>query len=326
MRTRHLGALPVPAIGYGAMVLSPGMYGEVDPEIAETALLGALEVGCSFIDTSDGYDAGENETLIGSFASGRRDQLTIATKFGFLIPPGEPVHHFKVNYSFGQLGVNCDPALVPGYCEASLRRLGTDHVDLYYPHFPDPEVPFADTIGAVADLVAEGKVSHIGVSNVTAAQLREAAAVHPIAAVQTQWSLWTPIDRELLAAATDLGVGVVAWGPLGTGMLAGPVADVGDSDFRRFLPRFSGEALQQNRDRFAPLRDLALDLGITASQLALAALLHENPHVVPIPGSRTPAHIRENAAAAEIELSASDLDRIHTILRDNAPVGEGALR
>jgi aryl-alcohol dehydrogenase-like predicted oxidoreductase len=196
------------------------------------------------------------------------------------------------------------------YLEASLRRLGTDRVDLYYPHFPDPQVPIEDTVAAVADLVSEGMVGHVGLSNVTADQLARAAAVHPIAAVQVEWSLWSRgAERELLPLARRLGAGLVAWGPLGNGFLAGDVALAAD-DFRHNAPRFRGDNLARNRDRFAPLRRIAAEAGVTPAQLALAWLLARYGRAVPIPGSRTPAHIDENLAAAEVRLDDSTLARV----------------
>ena len=207
--------------------------------------------------------------------------------------------------------MNAEPGNVRRYLEASLRRLGTDRVDLYYPHFPDPAVPIEDTVAAVAELVGEGLVRHVGLSNVTAGQLERAARVHPIAAVQVEWSLWNRgAERELLPAARRLGAGLVAWGPLGNGFLAGDV-EVGEDDFRRHAPRFQGENLARNRDRFAPLRRVAEDAGVTPAQLALAWLLARDGRAVPIPGSRTPAHIDENLGAAAVALDAETLARVN---------------
>lgn len=323
MTIRTLGDLAVAPIGFGAMVLSPGMYGDIDEDRAVASLNHAVDSGATLIDTSDGYGhEGYNETLIGKGLAGRRDEVVLATKFGFRIPPGAEQHSFPVRYEFGEMAVNCDPALIPGYVEESLRRLNTDHIDLYYPHFPDPQVPYAETIGAVARLVEQGKVRHLGVSNVTAAQLREAHAVHPVSAVQGQWSMWSPIDPELLATARELGVGVVAWSPLGGGFLTGAVTTLADSDFRRNIPRFSQTNLAANVDRYAPVRAIAEQLGIQPGQLALAWLLHQDEHVVPIPGSRTPAHIEENLAAVRITLSRDDLERIDAALASIQPAGD----
>ncbi|MGA5420477.1 aldo/keto reductase [Streptomyces lavendulocolor] len=320
--TRQLGGLEVSALGFGAMVLSPGVYGEIDDARAERALLAAVDAGATLIDTSDGYGAdGHNEWLIGRALRGRRDEVVIATKFGFRLPEGVEPHPFPVGYAFGELAVNADPKHVRGYAEASLRELGTDRIDLYYPHFPDPQVPLADTVGAVAELVEAGLVRHLGLSNVTADQLREAHAVHPVAAVQTEWSMWRHVDEELLAAARELGVGVVAWSPLGAGFLTGKVGAVEDGDFRQHMPRFDAENHRANNDRFAPVRGIAGELGITPAQLALAWLLDQDEHVVPIPGSRTPAHIRENLAAARVRLSPDVRDRLSAVLADTEVSG-----
>lgn len=324
--TRSLGGLGVSAVGFGAMVLSPGMYGEVDDQRAVAALRHAVDSGASLIDTSDGYGAdGHNEQLIGRALGSRRDDVVLTTKFGFRIPAGAQRHAFPVGYAFGELEVNAEPRYVRQYAEQSLRNLHTDRIDLYYPHFPDPEVPIEDTVGAVAELVDAGLVRHIGLSNVNHEQLRRAYAVHPVAAVQTQWSMWQPIDIELLATARELGVGVVAWGPLGSGFLTGTVQTVDDGDFRRNLPRYDPARLAANNDRYAPIRAFAGQLGITPGQLALAWLLHQDPAVVPIPGSRTPAHIDENLTAARIGLHPDTLAAVDAALRRFAPSGEGRL-
>jgi aryl-alcohol dehydrogenase-like predicted oxidoreductase len=319
---RTLGDLTVPAIGFGAMVLSPGMYGEVDEDRARRALLAALDAGATFVDTSDGYGPdGHNERLVGRAVRDRRDEVVLATKFGFRIPEGAPGHRFPVGYAYGELAVNADPRHVRAYAEQSLRGLGTDRIDLYYPHFPDPEVPLADTVGAVAELVDAGLVRHLGLSNVTAGQVREAHAVHPVAAVQTEWSMWRPVDPELLATTRELGIGVVAWSPLGGGFLTGTVTALGEGDFRHNAPRFAGDALARNNDRYAPVRDLADGLGLAPGQLALAWLLAQDPHVVPIPGSRTPAHVVENTEAARIVLDVDTLRRVDDALAAFEPEG-----
>jgi aryl-alcohol dehydrogenase-like predicted oxidoreductase len=322
---RHLGDLDVPAIGFGAMVLSPGMYGPIDDDRAQRALVAALDAGATFVDTSDGYGTdGHNERTVGAALrawGGDRDDVVVATKFGFRVPEGVERHRFPVGYAFGELGVNAHPDLVRGYAEQSLRELGTDRIDLYYPHFPDPQVPLEDTVGAVADLIAEGSVRHLGLSNVTADQLRRAQAVHPVAAVQTEWSMWRPVDPALLATARELGTGIVAWSPLGGGFLTGTVTSLGADDFRANAPRFSGANLAENNDRYAPVRALATDLGISPGQLALAWLLAQDDAVVPIPGSRTPAHIQENIAAAHLALDTATLEEIDARLAGAQPVG-----
>jgi aryl-alcohol dehydrogenase-like predicted oxidoreductase len=323
--TRRLGALAVPAIGFGAMVLSPGMYGAVDDDRAVAALRHAVDAGAAFVDTADGYgDSGHNEALVGRALAGCRDRVVVATKFGFNRPAGVEGHAFPVGYAFGELAVNNDPRLVRGYAEASLRRLGTDRIDLYYPHFPDPQVPVEDTAGAVADLVAAGMVRHLGLSNVTGDLVRRAARVHPVAAVQVEWSLWRPIPADVLAAADEVGAGIVAWSPLGSGFLTGTVTGVGDGDFRRHGPRFQGANLAANHRRYAPVRAVAADLGVTPGQLALAWLLHRHPAAVPIPGSRDPAHIDENVAAARIALPPGAQAALDRLVAATEPVG-GAL-
>ncbi len=309
METRRLGPLSVPAVGFGAMVLSPGFYGSIDDDQATRAIMHAIDAGSSFLDTSDGYgkDA-HNERLIGASVGGRRDDVVISTKFGYRVPSGVERHRFQVAY--GTLAVNAEPQHIRGYAVASLERLRTDHIDLYSPHFPDPLVPIEDTVGAIGDLVTEGLVRHVGLSNVTAEQLERAAAVHAISAVQCEWSLWAAPCPALLAVAQRHGIGIVAWSPLGGGFLTGDLISLDASDFRNNFPRLSGTNLALNNDRFAPIKALAGLLELTPSQLALAWLLHQHPAVVPIPGSRTATHITENAAAAGISLSSETLECI----------------
>ncbi|MGW0484751.1 aldo/keto reductase [Nonomuraea sp. NPDC003214] len=315
MKTRELGGLTVPALGYGAMVLSPGIYGDIDEERGEAAIRAALDAGATHVDTSDAYGPdGQNERLVGRAIKSRRDEVVVATKFGLAVPEGEDSRAQPVGYAFGELRVNAEPRLVRRYAEASLRNLDTDVIDLYYLHYADPGVPVEDTVGAMAELVKAGLVRHLGLSNVTAAQLRRAHAVHPVAAVQNEWSMWRPIDPLLLRTAGELGVGIVAWSPLGNGFLTGTVQQLGENDFRHNAPRFSAENLAANNDRYAPIRGLADQLGITPAQLALAWLLHQDDHVVAIPGSRTPAHIRENVEAAGITLHADTLATIDEAL------------
>ncbi|TDE57155.1 aldo/keto reductase [Nonomuraea mesophila] len=315
MKTRTLGNLQVPAIGFGAMVLSPGVYGDIDDERAETALRSALDAGGTHVDTSDAYGAnGHNERLVGRAIKGRRDEVVVATKFGLAVPEGEPSRSHPVGYAFNELRVNAEPRLVRRYAERSLRNLGTDVIDLYYAHYPDPGVPIEETVGAMADLVRDGLIRHVGLSNVTAAQLRAAHAVHPVAAVQNEWSMWRHVDPDLLATARELGVGIVAWSPLGSGFLTGTVQSLGEGDFRHNAPRFDKENLASNNDRYAPIRAIAARLGITPAQLALAWLLHQDEHVVTIPGSRTPSHIEENLAAADLTLHQDTLDAIDKAL------------
>lgn len=320
--TRRLRGLTVSALGLGAMSLSPGMYSDVGEDRARDALLAAVDAGVTHVDTSDGYGTNaHNERLIGRVLADHRDTVHVATKFGFQIPDGAPRHRVPIGYEFGFLEVNNDPALIRGYAEGSLRRLGREVIDLYYPHFPDPQVPLEETIGAVADLVRAGLVREIGLSNVDAQQLRRACGVHPISAVQTQWSLWEHPDPELRAAADELGVGIVAWSPLGAGFLAGTITDLVPGDFRTNISRYSRDNLAVNVDKYAPVRDLATELGRSPAQLALAWLLAQSPSVVPIPSSTNPAHIAENLRAVDEPLDAETCARIDAALADFDPAG-----
>jgi aryl-alcohol dehydrogenase-like predicted oxidoreductase len=317
---RALGALTVPAIGYGAMELA-GAYAPSDDQVADRAFDAAIDAGCTFIDTSDSY--GPNERQLGRLLARRaRDEVQISTKFGLRVPAGESVHLRRVPWSAGTFRVNAEPRLVRGYLEASLRRLGVDDVDVWSPHFPDPDVPIEDTVGAVAELARAGLVRHVGLSNPTAEDLRRAQVEHPIAAVQVQWSMWHPIDDDLLTRCRETGVGIVAWAPMGRGFLSGTLADVGEHDYRRQVERLTGPNLATNNERFAPVRAIATDLGFTPAQLALAWLLHQDDAVVPIPGSRSPERIAENAGAAGIALDAVTLARIDAALAAFVPAGD----
>jgi aryl-alcohol dehydrogenase-like predicted oxidoreductase len=325
MEQRKIGQeLEVSALGYGAMVLI-GLYGEVDEEKAVGALTHALDRGVTMIDTADAYGAdGSNERLVGRAIAGRRNSVVIATKWG-ISAPGPTAHQVDATYA-NEIWIDARPERARNAAEASLRLLGVDAIDLWYLHFPDPGVPIEETVGAMAELVRDGKVRHLGVSNVSADQLRQAHAVHPISAVQVEWSLWTrDPERELVPLARDLGVGIVAWGPLGNGFLTGTVKELGEDDFRHNAPRFQRENLRRNADRFAPLRALAEKLAITPAQLALAWLLHQGDDVVPIPGSRSAAHIDENLEAAEIRLSGEVLERIDELFPAGTAAGEPLL-
>jgi aryl-alcohol dehydrogenase-like predicted oxidoreductase len=314
-------------MGYGAMVLSPGMYGPIDDESGLAALRHVFERGAGFVDTSDGYGHDfHNETLVGRALAGwRGGEVVVATKFGFRFPPDAQPHRVRVGYARREVAVNAEPRFVRNYALASLRRLGVERIHLWYPHFPDPEVPIEDTVGAMAELVAEGLVAHVGLSNVCAGQLRRAVAIHPISAVQVEWSLWKPIEADLLAAAAEHNVGIVAWSPLGGGFLTGSVGRVADGDFRANFDRFAPDNLATNNERYAPLRELAARRNVSPGQLALAWLLHQHESVVPIPGSRRPAHIDENLAAASIELSPADLAAIEVARQAFEPAGRSLL-
>src|SRR5215471_5350856 len=298
MQQRHLGSdgLVTSALGMGCMGLSQG-YGPADDDESVAAIRRAAELGVTMFDTAMSYGRGHNERLIGRALAGLPWQVQVATKFGIVR---------------GDDGVQLDgrPEHVRGYCEASLARLGTEVIDLYYLHRVDPQVPIADTIGAMAQLVTEGKIRHLGVSEVTPGQLEQAAAVHPISAVQFEWSLlWRDPEDDIVPAARRAGAGIVTYSPLGRGMLTATLTrdDIDGSDFRRGDPRFQGGDLDQNLTRVAALRRVADGLGITPAQLALAWLLAQGPDVVPIPGTRHLDRIEQNAAAAGVTLTEDDL-------------------
>jgi aryl-alcohol dehydrogenase-like predicted oxidoreductase len=328
MITRTLGSLNTSAIGYGAMVLVDGMYGPADDDRSLATLRHAIDAGATLIDTADAYGAdGHNERLVGRAIAGRRDEVQVATKWG--IVHGGDGHAHAVAHAHDQtILIDGRPERARPAAEASLRRLGVEAIDLWYLHFPDPGVPIEETVGAMADLVAEGKVRHLGVSNATPAQVVAAHEVHPIAAVQSEYSLWTrDAERELLPALRGLGIGFVAWSPLGAGFFAGGGLHVGapGRDFRTNHPRFRPENLAANRDRYAPLRDIAAQLGVTPAQLALAWILHQGDDIVPIPGTRSPAHLEENLAAADVTLDAATLARIDELAPAGAAAGAALL-
>jgi aryl-alcohol dehydrogenase-like predicted oxidoreductase len=320
MTTRHLNGLTTSAIGYGAMALVDGMYGPAADRTSIATLRHAVDAGATFIDTADAYGDGANERLVGRALAGRRDEIQLATKWG-IAAGGRPIRHAHAQ----EIPVDARPERAREALEASLRRLGVDAVDLWYLHFPDPAVPIEESVGAMAELVAAGKARHIGVCNVTAEQALAAHQVHPLTAVQGEYSLWTrEPERELLPVLRELGVGFVAWSPLGAGFFAGSVERPGE-DFRANHPRFSPANLAANRDRYAPLRELAGELRITPAQLALAWLLHRGDDIVPIPGTRTPAHLDENLAAADVRLDPAVLARIDELAPAGAAAGAALL-
>jgi aryl-alcohol dehydrogenase-like predicted oxidoreductase len=324
MQKRTLGTngLTTSAIGYGAMALIDGMYGPADDDRSVRALRHAIDAGATLLDTSDAYAAGANERLLARAIAGRRDEVQVATKWGIVGGPGEQAHAIRHAHD-QEIWVDARPERARAAAEASLERLGIDAIDLWYLHFPDPAVPVEETVAAMAPLVAEGKVRHLGLSNVTSEQVVAGHQVHPIAAVQAEYSLWTRgPERELLPVLRELGIGFVPWSPLGAGFFAGSVDRIGapGEDFRTNHPRFRAENLAANRDRYAPLRGLAAELQITPAQLALAWLLHQGDDIVPIPGTRSPDHLDENLAAADVSLDAATLARID----DLAPAGAAA--
>jgi aryl-alcohol dehydrogenase-like predicted oxidoreductase len=315
---RKLGrqGLKVSVIGYGAMVLE-GWYGAIDETAAVDTIRHALDIGVNFIDTADAYGSGHNETLVGKAIKGRRKDAIVATKFSIVFEPGIKGTEWPTNFGFS-LFINGKPDYVRQCLDNSLRRLGIETIDLWYLHWPDRAMPIEDTVGAMAEGVKAGKVRYLGLSNVTADELRRGHKVHPIAAVQYEYSLWSRgPEQSLLPALRELGIGLVPWAPLGSGFLGGKVSELSKDDWRNRNPRYTGDNLKANTDRFAPLKSLAKELGITPAQLALAWLLHQGDNVVPIPGSRKQERVSENAAAASVKLSADVLKRIDQI----APAG-----
>ncbi|MBT2512663.1 aldo/keto reductase [Arthrobacter sp. ISL-30] len=295
--------LKVSPLGFGGMALTP-VYGGVDPEAALATLHHTVDAGVTFIDTADVYGAGGNEELIARLLKDRRDEVQLATKFGIV---GNPLDGYR--------DVRGDAAYVRQAAEASLRRLDTDVIDLYYLHRRDLRVPIVETVEAMAALVAEGKVRHLGLSEVPADELREANSIHPIAAVQSEWSIWSrDVERSVVPAAAELGVGFVPYAPLGRGFLTGTVTanDLGEGDFRHNIPRFADGVLDANQAVVEAVRSVAEDLGATPAQVALAWLLVQGPRyglaVVPIPGTRKPERIDENLGALSLDLTAAQLD------------------
>ncbi|MEU7138837.1 aldo/keto reductase [Nocardia sp. NPDC046473] len=301
VHTRQLGELTVSAQGLGCMGMSHG-YGATDDEQSIATLRHALDLGVTLLDTSDFYGVGHNEELIGRAIAGRRDEVVLATKFGFANRLGEPTR------------IRGDAEYVRQACDASLRRLGVDHIDLYYQHRVDPQVPIEETVGAMAELVQAGKVRQLGLSEAGTQTLRRAHAVHPIAALQSEWSVWTrDLEAEIAPVARELGIGLVPFSPLGRGFLTGrynSVEGMAENDVRRTQPRFADGNLERNLAIVAKLNELAEAKGVTAGQLALAWVQHRGEDVVPIPGTRRQRYLEENLAALAIELSAADLAAI----------------
>jgi aryl-alcohol dehydrogenase-like predicted oxidoreductase len=304
-RTLGRSGLSVSALGLGCM----GMSEFYDPKLQDDAesvrvIHRYLDAGGNFLDTADMYGSGRNETLVGkALAGGRRDGVVLATKFGNVRgPKGE------------FLGVRGDAAYVRSCCDASLQRLGVDHIDLYYQHRVDPKVPIEETVGAMAELVTAGKVKHLGLSEAAPATLRRAAAVHPIAALQTEYSLWSrDVEAEVLPTCRELGIGFVAYSPLGRGFLTGQFKSPDDfaaDDYRRNSPRFQGENFTKNLKLVDAVRNLADSKGCTASQLALAWVLSRGDDVVPIPGTKRAKYLDENLGATTVTLTAADLSAL----------------
>lgn len=314
MKQRTLGQLTVPAIGLGCMGMSE-FYGSGDEKESIATIHRAIALGANFLDTADMYGVGSNETLVGRAIRDRRDQVILATKFGNM--RGE-------DGAF--LGVNGKPDYVRKCCEASLERLGVDTIDLYYQHRVDPETPIEDTVEAMAELVKEGKVRHLGLSEAAPASIRKAQAVHPITALQTEYSLWSrDPEHEILATCRELGIGFVAYSPLGRGMLTGRFQlpeDFPEDDFRRHHPRFQGENFQHNLELVEEVKAIAADKGCTPAQLALAWVLAQGEDIATIPGTKHVKYLEENLAALDIELGKADLDRLDGAFPMGAASGE----
>ncbi|MFE0027242.1 aldo/keto reductase [Amycolatopsis sp. NPDC059021] len=315
MPTRRLGALEVSAQGLGCMGMSE-FYGQGDDAESIATIHRALELGVTLLDTADMYGPFKNEELVGRAIADRRDSVVLATKFGIVRDPDDP----------SKRGVRGDAEYVRSAAEASLRRLGVDHIDLYYQHRVDPNTPIEETVGALASLVEQGKIRHIGLSEASAATIRRAHAVHPITAVQTEWSLWSrDIEAEVVPTCRELGIGVVPYSPLGRGFLTGRFTskkDFAEGDFRQSnQPRFAGENLDRNLAIVDALRTLAEKKGVTAGQLALAWVQSRGSDVVPIPGTKRRKYLEENVAAASLELSTEDLAAIEQAVPADAVAG-----
>lgn len=307
-------------LGYGAMVLE-GYYGESDDDAAIQTLLHAIDSGM-MVDSADAYGGGHNESLIAKALKDCSSEAFIATKFGIVFDENETGTELPTGWGFS-LNINGTAEYAHRALEASLKRLGVDTIDLWYAHYLDPATPVEETVGAMAEAVKQGKVRYLGLSNVNADEVRRADAVHPISAVQYEYSLWRrESETELLPTLRELGIALVAWSPLGGGFLTGTVDKLGQNDFRLNNPRFSAKNFDTNRERFAPLMALAGDLNLSPAQLALAWLLHQGQDIFPIPGTRSIQRIDENVKAISVELDAATLQRIDEIAK--AGLAEGA--
>ena len=316
MNTRKLGSqgLEVSELGLGCMGMSE-FYGTGDEEESIATIHRAIELGVTFLDTADMYGPFTNEKLVGKALQGRRDEVELATKFGNM--RGE-------DGSF--LGVNGGPDYVRKCCDDSLRRLGVDYIDLYYQHRVDPETPVEETWGAMKELVEAGKVRYLGISEAAPETIRKAHAVHPITALQTEYSLWSrDVEDEILPTVRELGIGFVAYSPLGRGFLTGQIQrfeDLPEDDYRRNSPRFQGENFDRNLQLVERVRGIAQEKGVTPGQLALAWLLHQGDDIVPIPGTKRRERLEENAGATGVELTDDDLARIDEAAPKGVAAGE----
>ncbi|MDI3234142.1 aldo/keto reductase [Exiguobacterium antarcticum] len=316
MNKRIIGksTLEVGAIGLGCMGMSE-FYGGSDEQESIHTIHKALDLGITLLDTADMYGVGKNEILVGKAIAGRRSEAIVATKFGSVR-----------NENGDFLGVSGRPEYVKSACEASLKRLGIDEIDLYYQHRVDPNVPIEETIGAMAELVQEGKVRYIGMSEAAASTIRRAHAIHPITAVQTEYSLWSrDVEDEILPTCRELGIGFVPYSPLGRGFLTGQIQKFDDfaaDDFRRFLPRFQGENFNKNLVLVDYIKELAEQKECKPSQLALAWLLAQGEDIIPIPGTKRVSYLKENSGAVDVQLTTQDLQRINEIAPKGIAIGE----
>lgn len=313
MQQRQLGQLHVSALGLGCMGMSE-FYGSGDEAESIATIHRAIDLGVTFLDTADMYGVGRNEELVGRAIADRRDKVVLATKFGNVRGPnGE------------RLGISGKPDYVRQACEASLKRLKVDAIDLYYQHRVDPETPIEDTVGAMADLVREGKVRYLGLSEAGPQTIRRAHAIHPITALQTEYSLWSrDPEAEILPTVRELGIGFVPYSPLGRGFLTGQIKSVDDlaaDDFRRNSPRFQGQNFQKNLDLVREIEAMAGEKGCAPSQLALAWVLAQGDDVVPIPGTKRRRYLEENVGALDVRLTTDDLARIDRIIPPGAAAG-----
>ena len=317
LQTRYLGTgtnqIAVSALGLGCMGMSE-FYGSTDDAESLNVIRHALDAGCIFLDTADMYGPFTNERLVGRAIAGRRDEVVVATKFGN-----------ERSADGTRFGINGKPEYVHAACDASLERLGVDHIDLYYQHRVDKTVPIEDTVGAMKELVEAGKVTHLGLSEASPSTIRRAHAVHPITALQTEYSLWTrdPED-ELLPLVRELGIGFVAYSPLGRGFLTGQITspdDFDDGDFRKHAPRFQGENFQRNLDLVQRVKDIAAAKGCTPGQLAIGWLLAQGDDIVPIPGTKRLRYLEENLGGADVALTEADLRAIDEAAPKGATAG-----